>query len=65
MMGATGLFFGLFEASVYAIVAAVLGRVGLGKPLPFGPFLVLGALSWMLGGWKAFELFFGGLAGGM
>lgn len=63
--GWSGVFFSLFSASVYAIAAAVLGRVGLGKPLPFGPFLVLGALSWMFGGWKIFGWFFDNLSGGL
>ncbi len=63
--GWTGVFFSLFAASVYAIVAAVLGRVGLGRPLPFGPFLILGTLSWMFGGWKIVEWYFDGVLGGM
>lgn len=63
--GWTGVFFSLFSASVYAIIAAVLGRVGLGKPLPFGPFLILGALSWMFGGWKIAEWYFDSLLGGL
>jgi len=63
--GWTGVFFSLFSASVYAIIAAVLGRVGLGKPLPFGPFLILGALSWMFGGWKIAAWYFDSLLGGL
>lgn len=50
--GWTGVFFSLFAASMFAIVAAVVGRVGFGKPLPFGPFLAMGALAWAFGGWK-------------
>ena len=59
LLGAIGAFFGwagvvfsLFSASLYAIVAAILGRIGFGRPLPFGPFLILGCLTWMFGGWK-------------
>jgi leader peptidase (prepilin peptidase) / N-methyltransferase len=63
--GWTGVFFSLFAASVYAIVAAVLGRVGFGMRLPFGPFLILGALSWMFGGWKIAEWYFDSLLGGL
>jgi leader peptidase (prepilin peptidase) / N-methyltransferase len=50
--GWTGVFFSLFAASVFAIVAAVIGRIGFGKQLPFGPFLAMGALAWAFGGWK-------------
>jgi len=50
--GWTGVFFSLFSASLYAIVAAVLGRIGFGRQLPFGPFLILGAATWMFGAWK-------------
>ena len=50
--GWTGVFFSLFAASVFAIIAAVIGRIGFGKQLPFGPFLAMGALAWAFGGWK-------------
>lgn len=50
--GWTGVCFSLFAASMFAIIAAIIGRVGFGKPLPFGPFLAMGALSWAFGGWK-------------
>jgi leader peptidase (prepilin peptidase)/N-methyltransferase len=49
---------------LFAIVAAVLGRIGFGMRLPFGPFLILGALSWMFGGWKIARWYFDLLAGG-
>lgn len=50
--GWTGVLFSLFAASVFAIIAAVIGRIGFGKQLPFGPFLAMGALAWGFGGWK-------------
>ena len=50
--GWTGVFFSLFAASIYAIFAAVIGRVGFGRQLPFGPYLTLGCLTWAFGGWK-------------
>jgi leader peptidase (prepilin peptidase)/N-methyltransferase len=50
--GWTGVFFSLFAASIFAIIAAIIGRIGFGKQLPFGPFLAMGALSWAFGGWK-------------
>ncbi|TAE73460.1 MAG: prepilin peptidase [Verrucomicrobia bacterium] len=61
--GWTGVFFSLFAASIYAIAAAVLGRIGFGMRLPFGPFLILGALSWMFGGWKIASWYFDLLTG--
>lgn len=53
-LGAPAVLFTIFSSSVYAIIAAILGRVGFGKPLPFGPFMALGALTWMFGGYKWF-----------
>jgi len=37
-----------------ALLGALVGRIGFGKQLPFGPSLALGAALWMLGGWKLF-----------
>jgi leader peptidase (prepilin peptidase)/N-methyltransferase len=56
--GWSGVFFTLLASSLYAIAAAVLGRIGFGMRLPFGPFLVLGAITWLLGGWKLAEWYF-------
>ncbi len=53
--GWTGVFFSLFAASVFAILAAIIGRVGFGKQLPFGPFLAMGAVAWMFGAWRIWE----------
>ncbi|MDP4647230.1 MAG: prepilin peptidase [Akkermansiaceae bacterium] len=53
--GATGVFFSLFAASLFAIVAALVGRIGFGKQLPFGPFLALGGVAWMFGGWRIWQ----------
>lgn len=50
--GWTGVFFSLFAASLFAIVAAIIGRIGFGKQLPFGPFLAMGCLAWAFGGWR-------------
>lgn len=47
-----GVILSLFGASIFALIAAVIGRIGLGKQLPFGPFLAMGAVAWMFGGWK-------------
>jgi len=50
-----GVFFSLFGASIFAIIAAVIGRIGFGKQLPFGPFIAMGALTWAFGGWHLWE----------
>lgn len=57
--GGSGVFFSLFAASLFAIVAAVIGRIGFGKQLPFGPFLAMGAAAWMFGGWKLWGWYLG------
>lgn len=58
LLGMIGAFFGwpavfftVFAASLYAIIAAIVGRIGFGVQLPFGPFLALGGLTWAFGGW--------------
>lgn len=68
LLGMIGAFLGwpatifvIFSSSLYAIVAAVVARVGFGKALPYGPFLALGAATWLLGGWRAWEWYFEGL----
>jgi leader peptidase (prepilin peptidase)/N-methyltransferase len=60
--GWTGVFFSLFAASVFAILAAVIGRIGFGKQLPFGPFLAMGAAAWMFGAWRLWEWYLNSLA---
>ncbi len=62
LMGMIGAFFGwsgvvftLFGASLLAIVAALFGRIGFGRALPFGPFLAMAAIGWVLGGWKIWQ----------
>ncbi|MEX1049321.1 MAG: prepilin peptidase [Akkermansiaceae bacterium] len=53
--GWSGVFFSLFASSVFAIIAAAIGRIGFGKQLPFGPFLAMGAVAWMFGAWRIWE----------
>jgi len=71
LMGAIGAFFGwagvfftIFAASLFALLAALPARIGFGKHLPFGPYLILGAYAWMFGGWRLAEWYFVRLAGG-
>lgn len=56
-IGGFGVVFTIASSAVFAIIAAVLGRIGLGRPLPYGPFLLLGALAWIFGGWKLWQLY--------
>ncbi|WP_386818738.1 prepilin peptidase [Luteolibacter algae] len=53
--GFSGVFFSLFSASLFALIAALIGRIGFGKQLPFGPFLAMGASAWLFGGYKLWE----------
>ena len=57
-LGWPAVFFTIFVSSIYAIFAALVARVGFGKPLPYGPFLALAALTWVFGGWKMWVWYF-------
>jgi leader peptidase (prepilin peptidase)/N-methyltransferase len=57
--GWSGVFFSLFASSLFAILAALIGRIGFGKQLPFGPFLAMGAAAWMFGGWRLWQWYLG------
>jgi len=74
LLGMVGAFFGwagvlftLFSGCLVALLGALIGRIGLGKQLPFGPSLAVGAALWMFGGWKFFAWYMELLAplGGM
>lgn len=56
--GWPGVFFSLFAASFIALGAALIGRIGFGKQLPFGPFLAMGCCVWVFGGWKFWVWYF-------
>lgn len=56
-LGWQAVLFALFASCIYALIAAFLGRVGFGRPLPFGPFLALGGLTWAFGGWRLWEMY--------
>jgi leader peptidase (prepilin peptidase) / N-methyltransferase len=55
--GWNGVIFSIFGASLFALIAALIGRIGFGKQLPFGPFITMGAAAWMFGGWKIWRLY--------
>lgn len=65
LLGMIGAFLGwaaviyvVFASSILAIIAALVARVGFGKPLPFGPFLAAAAVTWIFGGWQLWEAYF-------
>jgi len=55
--GWNGVIFSLFSASLFALIAALIGRISFGKQLPFGPYIALGATVWMFGGWRIWRLY--------
>jgi leader peptidase (prepilin peptidase)/N-methyltransferase len=55
LFGWPAVLFALFGGCVLALVVALIGRIGLGVHLPFGPFLALGAGIWAFGGWRLWE----------
>ncbi|MEN8694566.1 MAG: prepilin peptidase [Akkermansiaceae bacterium] len=57
-LGWQAILFTIFASCIYAIAAAIIARVGFGKPLPYGPFLALGSLTWMFGGWQWWLAYF-------
>lgn len=63
-LGWPAVIFVIFSSCLFAIAAALVARVGFGKPLPYGPFLALGALVWIWGGWEAWNWYFEGIQGG-
>lgn len=62
-IGWKGVIFALFASCIFALVWAVAGRIGFGRQLPFGPFLALGGVTWIFGGWMIWEWYFSTLAG--
>lgn len=54
-LGWGGVLFALFSACFYALGWALIGRIGFGRQLPFGPFLALGGVTWLFGGWKLWQ----------
>lgn len=71
LMGLIGAFLGwqavlltLFTSCIYALLWALIGKigwgekVGFGRVLPFGPFLALGGVTWIFGGWQGWLWYF-------
>lgn len=52
LCGWEGVLFCLVAGSLTGIIAGLAGRIGFGKPIPFGPCLLFAAAIWILGGYK-------------
>ncbi len=57
LLGWEAVLFTLFVGSLCGIVVAVMGRLGFGSQIPFGPCLAIGALVWIFGGSQLWELY--------
>ncbi len=55
LTGWEGVVFCLLVGSVIGIAVGLLGKYGLGKPMPFGPSLLLAAVAWPLGGYQLMD----------
>lgn len=64
-LGWPAVLFVVLSSSIFAIVAALVARIGFGRPLPYGPFLAAGALAWVAGGWRIWSWYFGVIQGGI
>lgn len=62
-LGWPSVIFVIFTSCIYAISAAIVAKVGFGRPLPYGPFLALGALTWVFGGWSLWLAYFQSIEG--
>lgn len=50
LLGWQSVIFTVFVGSVCGLLVAVVGRLGFGSRIPFGPCLAIGALVWIFGG---------------
>ena len=57
-LGWQAVIFVIFFSSIYALGVSIVAKVGFGKTLPYGPFLALAALTWVLGGWQLWFVYF-------
>lgn len=54
-LGWGGVLFSLFSSCLFALLWALIGRIGFGRQLPFGPFLAMGGVAWLFGGWRLWQ----------
>lgn len=57
-LGWQSVLFTVFAACLFSIVLAILGRLGFGQRLPFGPSLAFGAVCWIFWGWQVWDWYF-------
>jgi len=52
------LFFGVFSAAIYIVIALSLKKIRMGNTIPFGPFIALGTLVFILRGQELCDWYF-------
>jgi leader peptidase (prepilin peptidase)/N-methyltransferase len=57
-LGWQSVIFTVFAACLFSILLAILGRLGFGQRLPFGPSLAFGATCWIFWGWQAWGWYY-------
>jgi leader peptidase (prepilin peptidase)/N-methyltransferase len=57
-LGWQSVIFTVFVACLFSIGLAILGRMGFGQRLPFGPSLAFGAVCWIFWGWQTWDWYF-------
>jgi len=57
-LGWQSVIFTVFAACLFSIFLAILGRIGFGQRLPFGPSLAFGGFAWVFFGWKVWDWYF-------
>jgi len=57
-LGWQSIIFTVFVACLFSIGLAILGRMGFGSRLPFGPSLAFGAVCWIFWGWQTWDWYF-------
>lgn len=64
-LGWQSVLFTIFAACLFSIFLAILGRMGFGQRLPFGPSLAFGAFVWIFVGWRVWDWYFSLMGGGV
>ena len=57
-LGWQSVLFIIFAACLFSVFLAILGRMGFGQRMPFGPSLAFGAFCWIFWGWKVWDWYF-------
>ena len=57
-LGWQSVIFTVFAACLFSILLAILGRMGFGQRLPFGPSLAFGGFAWIFFGWQVWDWYF-------